>query len=399
MTAWLMIVRRGLPLLAIGFLVDFAFIFVFLIVLQSYLPESFGASPSIAGFALGAFGAAKLGSQVAGGVVFDLLGARRTLALGALLQFVANLAIVPFVHIAPWLVVGAAVVYGLGSSLCWPPIYSLMTASFHDSERARLSSALTLASALALALGLAAGAALNRYVSFDAAMLVPITAALIALAVAARLPRYLMASHVDETAHTSLAALSGVIRSVPRLMFSVLVFAESFSLGALSTGYRAYGRDVLHVSLVREAALLAPAAGLGALLVPVGGLAADRFGRKLFLSIGFAIAGACLVALARWHNASFFLVMTTIAASGFALAIPSVSASMMSLAGPSTSRGGVIGWFMTMDGLGQFVGPTLAGAVLVWHDANAVLVLVGVMFVIVGGTASLLRLPHESPQH
>jgi len=67
MTDWLAIVRRGAGLLALAFLIDFTFVFVFLIVLQTYLPESFGASASIAAFALGAFGAAKLVSQFIGG--------------------------------------------------------------------------------------------------------------------------------------------------------------------------------------------------------------------------------------------------------------------------------------------------------------------------------------------
>ena len=75
------IVRRGFPLLLIGLAVDAAFIFVFLIALQSYLPESLHASKAIAGVALAAFGVAKLLTQLASGFISDRLGARRALIL------------------------------------------------------------------------------------------------------------------------------------------------------------------------------------------------------------------------------------------------------------------------------------------------------------------------------
>jgi MFS family permease len=394
-TAWLAIARRGLPLLAIGFLVDFAFVFVFLIVLQTYLPESLDASPSIAGFALAAFGMAKLASQIWGGAVSDAHGARSALRVGAMLQLGANVAIVPCVHVAAWLVVPAAIMYGLGSSLSWPPIYSLATASFPDEERARLSSAFTLASGLAVVLALASGTLLDRFVSFDAAMVVPVAAALTAMALAVRLGGHLQAVRVDDRQRPSLRATVRVIGSIPRLAFSLLVFAESSGIGALAAAYRAYGRDVLHVSLVREALLLGPAGILGAACVPLGGVAADRYGRPAILIGGFGISAICLSLLGGLHAQPFVVLVAAFAATAFALALPSVSASMMALAGPEASRGAVIGWFMTTDGLGQTVGPALAAATLADRSAATVMLLPAVFFAIVAGAAALL--PRGAP--
>ena len=58
------IAKRGAPLLAVGFLADASFLMVYLVVLQTYLPESLGASAAIAGWALAAYGLAKLITQV-----------------------------------------------------------------------------------------------------------------------------------------------------------------------------------------------------------------------------------------------------------------------------------------------------------------------------------------------
>ena len=69
------IIRRGWPLFLMAFLVDAAFLFIFLIALQSYLPESLHASPAIAGWALAAFGLAKLLTQIGSG--FELAFVRR----------------------------------------------------------------------------------------------------------------------------------------------------------------------------------------------------------------------------------------------------------------------------------------------------------------------------------
>ena len=95
------IVRRGMPLLTIAFLADAAFIFLFLIVLQAYLPESLHASAAIAGYALAAFGIAKLLTQVASGVVSDRLGTRPAMILGTALLVTAGAAMWPLAHVAP----------------------------------------------------------------------------------------------------------------------------------------------------------------------------------------------------------------------------------------------------------------------------------------------------------
>lgn len=385
------IAARAGPLLAIGFLEDFAFVYVFLIVLQTYLPESYGAPAAIAGFALAAFGAAKLVSQVAGGAVSDAIGARNALFGGTALQLAGNIAILMTVGVQPWLVLPASVLYGVASALSWPPIYSLMTAWFTEHERTRLSAALTLSSAAAVLTGLGIGTLAHRYAAFGEAMVLPIGAAAIAVGLAVMLRRREMAATETSQERPSLRGVGTVLRSTARLTFSLLVFAESSALGAVAAVYRAYGREVLDVSLLREVLLLAPAGVVGVLCVPIGGAGADRYGRKPFLVGGFAVGGLSVALLGYVHTPSLVVLLSTIGGAAFALGVPSVSASMMSLAGPPAVRGAIIGWFMTSDGVGQAVGPAVAGAVLTWRGAVGAIEFAALCFLLVAVAAA--RLP------
>ncbi len=391
------VIRSTWPLLAIGFLVDAAFLFVFLIALQSYLPESLHKSDAIAGYALATFGLAKLATQVGGGFVSDRLGARRSMLIGTGLLLAADLSIWPLAHSAPWLILLSGAVEGLGSSITWPAIYSAGSARVPDGEMGRFTSLLTLATGAALIFGLGGGAVLNAQVSFDAAMVWPVAAVVAAFMLAlALLPG--MGATVEASIHALPAPgrFRAIVTSRERASFAVLVLAEAAAVGGLTAVFRAYGRDVLNVSLYRQALLLMPAAVAGGLLVVPGGAIADRFGARRVMTVGFAATGAGLIALARYSDAALVLPIAGVAGGGFGLAMPGIAATMMRLAGPDGSRGGVIGWFMTVDGLGHAVGPAAAGVGLAVVGAGAVLAGAGVLFLVVAYVALVSRLSDDT---
>ncbi len=383
------IARRALPLLAIGFLADTGFLFVYLVVLQSYLPESLHASTAIAGYALAAYGTAKLFTQVGAGMISDRIGTRRALIGGTALLVVSDVAIVPLGHSAPWFIVPVAAVGGLGASITWPAVYAAGATRFGAGEKARFTSMLTLATGLALLAGLGAGARVFAAVSFNAAMIFPIACTAAALAIALLTPLSAAeALHLEHAEPPSLSELRSVLSSAHRLAFACIVVVEASALGALTVIFRAYGRDVLGVSLTREEALLLPAAVLGAACVVAGGSLADRLGARRVMVPGFAVTGACLIMLARWTHPAFVVGVAGLAGAGFGLAAPSVASTMMALAGGAGSRGGVIGWFMTADGIGHAAGPALAGVLLAALGAHSVLITAGVLFLAVAVLAS-----------
>jgi len=385
------IIRRGWPLFLMAFFVDAAFVFIFLIALQSYLPESLHSSPAIAGWALAAFGLAKLLTQIGSGFVTDRLGTRLALIAGTGLLLIADASMLPLAHVAPWLIVGAAAVEGFGSSMTWPAVYSAGDARFEKGEKARFTAILTLATGAALIAGLAGGTVINAYASFNVAMIAPIAAVGTAFALALLLP------HVrDEGRPKQSMPRPGEIRAVlghpQRAAFAAVVLTEAAALGALTAAFRAYGRDVLEVNLLHQALFLAPAAILGGIMVIPGGAIADRFGVKRVMVPGFAVTGVCLLLLSRWTEPAFVIGVAAVAGAAFGMAVPTIAAMMMSLAGSTDNRGGVIGWFMTMDGFGHAAGPALAGVLLAVLGARSVLVATGALFVAVAYIALTSRL-------
>jgi MFS family permease len=393
------VVKRTAPLLAIGFFADAAFLFVFLIALQSYLPESLHKSDQIAGFALASFGLAKLLTQLGAGFVSDHLGTRRALILGAALSLVADTSILPLAHVAPWLIIGAAALEGLGSAVTWPALYSAGASRIAADEKGRFTALLTLATGCALITGMGGGGALNHFASFDVAMAFPIGAVIIALALALLTP--LSAGEAATRAERELPApgeVRAIIGSPQRAAFALIVLAESAALVALAATFRAYGRDVLGVSLPRQALMMAPAAVAGGLMVVPGGALADRIGVRRVMAPGFAATGICLLLLSRFSDPVFVVVAAALAGAGFGMAQPTIAATMMALSGPSKTRGGIIGWFMKMEEIGQTAGPASAGVALGVLGAPAVMIGAGALFLVVACLALTSRLGenHES---
>lgn len=384
--------RRTASLLVIGLLVDAAFLFIYLVALQSYLPESLHASKAIVGYALATFGLAKLVTQLGSGFVSDRLGTRRAMLIGIALLFAADAATWLLAHVAPWLIVVTGAVEGLGSSVTWPAVYTAGAARVDPGERGRFTALLTLSTAVALGVGLGGGGALNYFVSFDVAMIAPVAAVAASFGLALLAPSRIAVAASETPARPTPGQFRAIVSSRERASFAALILAEASAVGALTAVFRAYGRDVLDVSLVRQAALLAPGALLGGALVIPGGTIADRIGARRVMVAGFATTGIGLLLLSRWGDPSFVLPVATVTGGGFGLAMPSIAATMLHLAGPEGSRGGVIGWFMTMDGLGYAVGPAAAGVLLAASGASSVLVFVGVLFVVVACIALTSRM-------
>ncbi len=385
------IALRGWPLLAIGFLTDCAFIFVFLIALQDYLPESLGGSAEIAAYALASFGLAKLLSQVAGGVLADRFGVRRTLIAGAAVLLAANTTMLVLAHVSAPLVVAVAALYGFGSAVTWPPVYSAASFRFNEGEIARFTALLSLATGAAVLVGIGAGTLLNVFASFDEAMVLPIGLSVAGLVIALSMRFEARESRPPPQERPVLLG-ERVRRMVTprRLAFAALVISNSAALGALAAVFRAYGRDVVGVSLTREALLLAPAAVLGAAAVVPGGAIADHLGLRPVMAIGFTVAGVCLLLLAHFSGQGAVVLLAAAAAIAFGLAIPTISASMLALAGPEETRGALIGWFMTADGLGNSAGPALAGLLVGSLGVRAVLLAVSALFLVVAGIGAAL---------
>jgi MFS family permease len=381
---------RARPYLLITLLADGTFTFVFIVAIQSYLPEQHGVSASWAGYVLAAYGGAKLVSQLFAGRIIDRIGRKRGLLCGLLL-ILAGQAALMLAAVASAAVFPAAAVYGAGAALLWPSVYALASGSFASEERARLTSAMMLTTGCGMAIALGLGFVLPEGFPYVAATGLAVAVIAVALIFAARSRRE-EAPEVEQT--LAGGSVESVIRDVlqpRRLAFSVIVLLQATAVGALLAVFRSYGRDFLGVSLREEALMLAPAAVVAAGAVAAGGVLSDRLGRGRMLVAGYVVAAPSFLVLANLTATGAVVGTAIAAAAGLGLALPSISATSMDLS-HTAGQGTLLSWFMALEGLGHAIGPALGGYVSAAGDVQAVLRVAGVLFAALAVTGTALSL-------
>jgi MFS family permease len=391
---WWHLVRspRARPYLLITLLVDGAFIFVFLVAIQSYLPEGHHVGASLPGYALAVYGAAKLAAQLFAGRLIDYSGRKQGLLCGLVLILVGQVGLLGAAA-APAAVFPAAAVYGMGAAVLWPAVYALASGAFDAAERARFTSAMMLTTGLALMMALGLGFVLPPSFPYAAAAALALAIIVVAVAFAA-------GSRAEETQRAGpqhalpTGTLSTVMKDIlqpQRLAFGLIVLLQATAVGALLAIFRSYGRDFLSVSLREEALILAPAALLAAGAVAAGGALGDRFGRSRLLAAGYLVAAPALLILSSVTTPGVVVPAAAMGGVGLGLALPSITATSMDLS-HTAGQGTLLSWFMALEGLGHAAGPALGGLMNSAGGTEAVLRLVGVLFAVMAATAVALSL-------
>jgi MFS family permease len=101
-------------------------------------------------------------------------------------------------------------------------------------------------------------------------------------------------------------------------------------------------------------------AGVNFLLAPVGGVMADRMGRKQTVMLGLAIYGIGLGVIGFSVNFGWIAVGGVLIGVGTGIGEPSIFASITDMA-PKGRRGTIYGSFLTLRDVGLLAGPVLAG--------------------------------------
>ena len=364
--------RRVRPSAGLAFCIDAGLIFVLFVAVQSYLPEHHRTSAALAGYVLAAYGAAKLAGQFGAGRLIDRIRPRRGLALGLCLTTAGQAAML-LAALRTEAAIPAAAIYGIGGAVVWPSIFAIAAEDFAESERARLSSAMTAATGAAVAAALGLGFILPQGFPYEVAIMLAMAGALGAFYFARGLPE---ASDLPNTEEWPAIGLARTMISGQRLAFSLIIFLQAAILGAILAIFRGYGADILHTSLRNELLLLMPAGAAGACAVLAGGSLADRYGRIPVLGAGYLLVTFSIWGLSTSGYTPAVIVLSVTAALGLAMALPCTGALSMDLA-KSVGTGTLLGWFLTMEGAGHAIGPAAAGLVAGKAGTAPVLWLVG----------------------
>jgi MFS family permease len=332
-----------------------------------YLHRVRGIDLTIASLALAAIAAASLAGNVIGGSATDRFGSRRTLMVG-LLSSAAGAAWLAFVTSAP-AAFGAAACLGLGNSIAWPALDSLLAMAVTESQR---SSVFALRHAT-LNLGFGGGALLAATVivvdstrSFQTLYLVD------AASFAAFVPLLAALRSVGARAAHSDDSATGGYREVVRdrtflavwalaalfVAFGFVQYEAALPPYATSTG----GISAHALGFVFAANTL----GVAVLQLVVLRAVAGRRRTSALAAAATALGCAWCVAIVAAHvgggNAAvlLFAVAMIVLALGETLVSPSLGPIVNDLA-PDQLRGRYNGTFVLAYTTGFMVGPALAG--------------------------------------
>jgi predicted MFS family arabinose efflux permease len=350
----------GRRVMLLTFLIDAPFAFVFLIAVQTYLPQDTWSGVSLPGLSLALFGGGKLVAQYVGGRLTDHIGLRNATIAGITLIVVAQAALLlSTVEIA--VVLPASAAYGAGSAVVWPAVFA-RASRFPSDMRAQISAAMTVTSGVGMAAALALGWLLPEDLSFGIAVAGTLALVSVALVLAAFAGEPPDPEDGAATVSTAVAVLGlrDVFATPTLLRLGLVVVLQSASVGAMMSIFRALGRDLLDISLREQMVLfVAPAAGFATGVV-LAGLLGSHAGRRSLLAVAFGTACVSFLALTASGSLALSVTLLTTGCLGLGMALPTTTATGLDMA--RETPGVTFGFLLTLEGLGHALGPA-GGAV------------------------------------
>jgi DHA1 family tetracycline resistance protein-like MFS transporter len=381
--------RRAIALVAIIFLTEAAIAIIFFSLVQQYpahllaLAGMSGGPGShllrigaiYAGYALSAYGVAKLPAQPLSGWLADRFGARRLLLLGMGICVLIIPVMWQVSNVTAFVVTCG--VYGLAAAVVWPTIFAMVGDYYHASGRGRITAAISGAQVAGSAGGFAGGAVLIDHAGFGSAFALAAGMNLLAFllglwrpAVGTSVLSPQPASATEEYDVRGKLHMLRTTLSPDLLLLSAMLVLVSLSVSLLAPDLKPYSANVLHVRFSTLALLLAIPAGAAVLALIPSGIIADRLGRSIPMISSAAIWACSMVAITFSRSIPLVLLFASIGAFAYALGLPAWSASLIDLS-TAGRRGLQVGFAAAVQGVGLAIGPAIGGETVARFGALA----------------------------
>ncbi|TNJ67107.1 MFS transporter [Paenibacillus hemerocallicola] len=367
-------------LLLIMFIVEFVKGAILVSILPIYMKSVLGISTFVIGWtmALQYLGDNLFRSPV--GWLIDKVGYRAVMLTGVLLTFASVVIMVTFSHTF-WIIV-ACTLLGIGTSPLWPCVITGATESVGEQATGTTMSIIYLSWLSGVGLG---PVVINFFIgeTYTGAfrLLVLLTAVCVAVTfflpsrrrdeanmktVLHELKDKRARQQPQESLWTRQARkirqyMGEVSRSLNvSWAFYPALFAQTFALGLLTPVLTLYARTVLNLTPSQYSMFLIAGGAITVLfLIPVGKLV-DRWGTRWFINIGLLLSSFTLLTFTFVSSIYFVLALVTLLGIGYALIIPSWNALIASVI-PKEKRGAIWGFFLTIEGSGNVIGPIISG--------------------------------------
>ena len=305
--------ERRVLLGALGFL-SFGAVYANIVMapVLSQIAREFGTSTGTAGLVVAAFGLPGIVTSLIAGPYSDRIGRKPFLVVGSLLMgvFTAVSAFAPTFE----LLVAARAIAGIGASVLFPSIHSLIGDSFPYQERGRAISMVIGLNALAPIVGIPIAGIVAEATSWRVSLLL-----VAAIALAATGALHVLVARTRPGGDPARArALFGLIVGNPSALAAIATsFTGAFFWFAWATYVVVYFEQV-HGLSASLAATVTLTLGLGVLIgSQIGGRLGDRIGHRRIVWSTIATSALLLVALTN-------LPLPLVAAAGLNLALSAV---------------------------------------------------------------------------
>ena len=318
------------------------------------LSRRLGASPTMIGFLFASFGVTLLTVSLPMDAVSDRIG-RKAPMVGGLVALAAATLLFAFATSLPWLF-AARLVQGAADAVTWVVGFALIADRYGIEERGRVTGIVMSGTSVAFMIGPSIGGWLYEV----GGIRLPFLAVTVLAAVAAAAFAWI---HLPRT-HTEHEALplATVLRLPAVAACTIAVVAASSTLSMLEP-VLALHLGTLGIGPARIGLLFGIAAVLNAMLHPLFGHLADRWGARRMMLAGLTLSAFALPALGRsWNLTSAIAFQLPLVATMAMMITPSLAymADATSLGGVA-SFGVAYGVYNMAWGAGLLGGPAVGG--------------------------------------
>lgn len=347
--------RSSVVLFCIGTFLFWAALYVYVPVLSVYA-KSMGASLSLAGLVVSAYGLTQLLTRIPIGFFSDVVGRRKPFVVAGLVATglgCLGLAWSP----SPWFLVLSRAVLGLGAAM-WVAFSVMFAGYFALNRSAQAMSIIGFVNGAAQALSGLVGGVISQ--QFDTVTTFYVGAGLATVGLVVMLPvRERVHKRPTQMSVSRLVAIAGtpslMVASGIAIVNTLAFFTTTQSFTPIYA--RGLGANDSQLGLLWTAAIVAVT--VASLL---GATVADRIGDRGVIALGMIVAGVT-TALVPFTHDLLALAATQIGAGlGRGICNPTLmSLSIRSL--PTHERASGMGIYQAVYSIGMFFGPPLGGAV------------------------------------
>jgi len=381
------VARRRLLLLGIPLF--WSSLYVYNAYLSAYA-RTLGASLSLVGVIVAAYGFTQLLLRIPIGIASDRIGRRKPFVLAGALAgalSAASMLIAP----EPWVLVLGRGLAGVAAA-CWVPLSVLLVGSYPKGEVVRATSMATALGAIGMTAASAAGGQLAEMAGVRPPFVVGVGLGIITALLLARV------AEPERTVRqpTSLGALLTVGRTPLLLAVSILALLNQYISWAMTQGFvPVYAAD-LGASEAELGLLMSTWQATYAAVSLLSALIATRLGTRWTVALGMALTAIATLLTPAAHALAPLVVLRFVHGAGVGVATPVLMAGVM-LAVPEAKRGAAMGFYQSIYAIGMVAGPAISGVFGDTLGLGTTFILTGVIG-LVTTFLSLILLPNAMRQ-